>query len=180
MSEERCEKTDLPVGTCGGSCCRPDLAPAVELPTVVARFAASYPGRCVAGCGEPIAVGQYIVRADAGAYAHDACSGRLARAAHAPRALEALMGRLKLRSDQLVACVDGPLGGAWYYSDDWQQRRAIAERMRPVEAQPSIVLGYVPTGQYIRHRWDEDCPPAAAWRYVGIAAQQQAPAVVSA
>lgn len=86
---------------------------------------------------------------------------------------------MKLRSDQLVACVDGPMAGAWYYSDDWQEKRAIAERMRPVEVQPSAVLGYVPTGQYIRHPWEEACPPAAAWRYVGVFAAQQ-PLAVSA
>jgi hypothetical protein len=87
---------------------------------------------------------------------------------------------MKLRSDQLVACIDGPLAGAWYYSDDWQEKRAIAERMRPYEARPSLVLGYVATGRYIRHPWEENVPPAAAWRYAGVFPQQQASAVMSA
>jgi hypothetical protein len=86
MSEERCEKTDLPVGTCGGSCCRPDLAPAVELPTIVARFTAVYPGRCAADCGEPIEVGRTIVRTDAGTYAHEACAAGWPEQ-HTPRVL---------------------------------------------------------------------------------------------
>lgn len=62
---ERCEKSDLPIDTCGDTCCRPDLA---EQPFVPIQYEgtwseAQYPGTCGCGCNRRFDEGEDIVLA---------------------------------------------------------------------------------------------------------------------
>lgn len=64
VQKARCERSDLPVGQCGDTCCRPDLAPVGREPFVPGADGAfvpiqylgtwreaAYSGTCACGCG---------------------------------------------------------------------------------------------------------------------------------
>jgi hypothetical protein len=71
--------------------------------------------------------------------------------------------------EPLVAVVDGPLRGRWYYESDWEGSRNAAERMaryRQPDVPPSDYLGYAPTDDYEPHPTGK-YPPGRAWRWKG-------------
>lgn len=45
---------------------------------------------------------------------------------------------------ELVVCVEGPRSGAWYFLDDWRERRRIAADHDRETPTSSSVLGYIP------------------------------------
>lgn len=47
---------------------------------------------------------------------------------------------------ELVACVDGPRAGAWYFLDWWKTQREIALRFGGETPYKGSVLGYVAQG----------------------------------
>lgn len=70
-----CAFSDLPKGTCGDKCCRPDLTIARRQPTateVLQRITARFPGKCAA-CSGGIREGDLIGRTNAGDYVCEGC-----------------------------------------------------------------------------------------------------------
>lgn len=47
-----------------------------------------------------------------------------------------------LLTSQLVACVDGPLVGQWFYLEEWRARLASARHMLELNGTPQPVLAY--------------------------------------
>lgn len=80
MTENRCEVSDLPVGTCGDACCRPDLHAAdLDLPHAVpgSRRGAIRSSMCPQ-CGHRIFRGETIAKTienlGVGHWVHEGCT----------------------------------------------------------------------------------------------------------
>lgn len=56
---------------------------------------------------------------------------------------------------ELVACVDGPRAGAWYFLDNWLDRRRIALEHDHNTAWTGSTLGYVVQGMTPHPRNDQ-------------------------